>query len=629
VDSGKTRVFLIEDNPGDARLIRDLLTEAGNSVFDLGHADCLSTGLKRLAEGDIDVLLLDLSLPDSQGLDSLSKVLAKAPKVPIVVMSGLEDESVAIKAVQEGAQDYLVKGSVDAKLLARSLRYAIERHRLQQALRHSEEYFRALTENSQDAIAILDSNGTIRYEGPSIERILGYEPQDRVGKSAFELIHPEDMSRVVNSFAELMRKPRSTLRAEVRLQHKDGSWRTFEAVGNNLLDDPAVRGVVANFRDITERKQAEEALRESEEKLKHYLDSSPEAILICDTRGNFLYGNRVAQKIMGYSSEELVGKNWQKNFALSEESLSKGVRLMELSARKRTGPNEFELVGKDGSHTFVEVSTYPIGQRDKVEIISIARDITERKRLEEQLRLAGRLVAVGELAVGVAHELNNPLAAIQGFAQLLTASDHLDKTLKKDLETIYREAQRASKITGSLLSFARQHKPEKHLISIDEVIEKTLELRVHQMQVNNIEVVVDFAADLPKTMADFSQMQQVFVNIINNAEQAMLEAHGRGKLIVKTERSGEMIQIAFTDSGPGISEENLNRIFDPFFTTKEVGKGTGLGLSICYGIVQAHGGRIYAKSKLGRGATFVVEIPITSEYQPVVEQEGLTKGGVV
>lgn len=230
--------------------------------------------------------------------------------------------------------------------------------------------------------------------------------------------------------------------------------------------------------------------------------------------------------------------------------------------------------------------------------------------MEEQLRLAGRLAAVGELSAGVAHELNNPLAAIQGYAQFLSSSNNLDEATKKDVETIYREALRASKITQNLLSFARRHEPEKKFISLNEVVENTIELRAHPLKVSNIELVTELAPDLPKTMADFYQMQQVFVNLINNAEQAMVAAHGKGKLVIKTQKSDEVIQVTFTDDGPGISEENMKRIFDPFFTTKDVGKGTGLGLPICYGIVEAHGGRIYAKSKLGAGATFIVEIPI-------------------
>ena len=243
--------------------------------------------------------------------------------------------------------------------------------------------------------------------------------------------------------------------------------------------------------------------------------------------------------------------------------------------------------------------------------------------MEEQLQITGRLAAVGELTAGVAHELNNPLAAVQAYAELLSDKDDLDETTKSDVETIYKEAQRASRITSNLLSFARRYKPEKGLISINEVLDKSLELHSYHLKVNNIEVVRELHPSLPWTMADFHQMLQVFVNIITNAEQAMTKAHGKGKLIIKTQKKGNVIQITFSDDGPGISEEDLKSIFNPFFTTKEVGEGTGLGLSICYGIVQEHSGALYAKSKLGDGATFTVEMPIVQE-QISDEQVDLT-----
>jgi signal transduction histidine kinase len=235
------------------------------------------------------------------------------------------------------------------------------------------------------------------------------------------------------------------------------------------------------------------------------------------------------------------------------------------------------------------------------------------------------LAAVGELSAGVAHELNNPLTAIQAFAQFLASRKDLDEAVKGDVETIYREAQRASRITGNLLSFARRNKPEKCLISINGALERSVELHAYHMEASNIEMVMELAHDLPLTMADSHQMQQVFVNIINNAEQAMKEAHGGGRLCVKTQRAGKVIRITFADNGPGISEHNLKSIFDPFFTTKDVGVGTGLGLSICYGIVEAHGGHIYARSKAGKGATFVIEIPIVSEDHHAAEGTNLAQ----
>ena len=392
--------------------------------------------------------------------------------------------------------------------------------------------------------------------------------------------------------------------------------------------DYVMKGNMARLVPVIERelreaeirrknKQMEEDIRKSEEKLRRYLESSPDAIFTIDSQGTFLYGNRAAEKITAYTREELVGKSLRELNLLAQEYLLKADQILELSAAgESTKPDEFQMVRKDGTRVFVEISTYPIGYGSEVEIIGIARDITYRKRMERQLQLAGRLATVGELAAGVAHELNNPLAAVLMYSQLLSSRDDLDETIKSDVETVLREAQRATRITGSLLSFARRQKPQKSLISINEVVEKSLELSTYRIKANNIQLSKELAPDLPTTMADFYQLQEVFVNLINNAEQAMTEDHGRGNLSVKTQKLGETIRISFTDDGPGIAEGIFKRIFDPFFTTKDVGKGTGLGLSICYGVVQEHGGHIYAESKPGRGATFVVELPVVSEDQP-------------
>jgi signal transduction histidine kinase len=219
------------------------------------------------------------------------------------------------------------------------------------------------------------------------------------------------------------------------------------------------------------------------------------------------------------------------------------------------------------------------------------------------------LASIGELASGIAHELNNPLTSVIGFSQLLMEGNIPDN-IKEDLGTVYSEAQRAATIVKNLLTFARKHASVKQLSQVNAIIEDVLRLRAYEQKVNNIEVDKRLATDLPEIMVDYFQMQQAFLNIIVNAESAMLEAHGKGKLAITTERANGAIKVTFTDDGPGIPKENMKRIFSPFFTTKEVGKGTGLGLSICHGIVSGHGGRIYAESEFGRGATFVVELPL-------------------
>jgi len=259
---------------------------------------------------------------------------------------------------------------------------------------------------------------------------------------------------------------------------------------------------------------------------------------------------------------------------------------------------------------WLQESTSPIFN-EKGEVtgsVHIVRDMSERKRMEEQLVMTDRLASIGELASGIAHELNNPLTSVIGFSQLLMEGNIPDN-IKEDLGTVYSEAQRAATIVKNLLTFARKHAPVKQQSQVNSILEDVLRLRAYEQKVNNIEVDKRLATDLPEIMVDYFQMQQVFLNIIVNAEFAMLETHGKGKLAITTERANGVIKVTFTDDGPGISKENMKRIFSPFFTTKEVGKGTGLGLSICHGIVSEHGGRIYAESEFGRGAAFVVELP--------------------
>ena len=501
-----------------------------------------------------------------------------------------------------------------------------ERKQGGKALPYSEQYFRPLIERALDVVVVLNSDGTIRYESPSIQNVIGYKPEERQGKSIFDLIHPDDMASATSAFSQLLQNQAANVHIELRLRHKDGSWRSIEAVGQNLLDDPAVAGIAVNLRDITERKRMEEALRESEEKFRRLVEDMNDGY--CVLQGSrVVFANARSAEMFGYTHDEVIGKTVKE--LLPPEIVSE---LSKMSAKRQRGeivPQQYEisLVGKDGTMRPVELGTRVIDYTGKPALSVVIRDISERKRaqedrqrMEQQLQLAGRLAAVGELAAGVAHELNNPLAAVQAFAQLLNDRDDLDETVRSDVETIYREAQRASKITSNMLFFARRHAPEKRLISINEVIEKALELHAYRMKVNNIDLVMELDPDLPMTMADFHQMQQVFVNIINNAEQAMTEAHGKGRLCIKTQKAGKMIQIAFTDDGLGISAENLKRLFDPFFTTKGVGKGTGLGLSICYGLVQEHGGRMSARSKPGEEATFVVEIPILSKDERTAQE---------
>jgi len=512
-----------------------------------------------------------------------------------------------------------------------------ERKLMEDALRESEERFRRLVDHAPDIIFRWSVEKGLEYVSPVVAAITGYSVEELMAdpQLGLELARGKN-SDLVQDYERVVEHGITERTKELTFVSKDGKRAYLDirtqAIRNKEGEIIAFEGIL---RDITERREMEEALKRSEQNYRVLFESTIDGMLVFDVETmKVVIANRTALQMLGFDCvEDVIGMNLLDLIHPDERDRVTRIIMENAFGRGLDEIRELRAITRDGRQIWVSVMGTRIEYEGKMADLVSARDITERKqmeeerqRMEEQLRLAGRLAAVGELAAGVAHELNNPIAAIKGFAQFLTAREDLDETIRKDLDTIYRESQRAAKITQNLLSFARRHEPEKHPISINDVIENILEMQDHLMKVNNIELEVELDPDLPKTLADFHQMQQVFMNIVNNAEQAMIEAHGKGRLLIKTQRSGKMVQITFADNGPGISEENLKRIFDPFFTTKEVGKGTGLGLSICYGLVEAHGGRIYAKSKLGQGATFVVEMPIVSKNQLVAEAALLNPG---
>jgi two-component system NtrC family sensor kinase len=276
----------------------------------------------------------------------------------------------------------------------------------------------------------------------------------------------------------------------------------------------------------------------------------------------------------------------------------------------------------DGELIWVEVTAHagPSRKRGFSQVEALVRDVSERRRLDDQSRdlyqqllQAEKMAALGQTISGVAHELNNPLATILSWAERL-AERNLDETSRRGIEVILGESERAARIVRNLLTFARKRQSTRSMIDLNQVVRETLALRAYEQRLTNIEVVTALASGLPAVFADPHQIQQVLLNLVINAEQAMLSAHGRGSLVLRTWHDAiqNAVVLQVSDDGPGVPPEVKGKIFDPFFTTKDVGKGTGLGLTVAYAIVQEHGGSIRVASPAGGGASFTVEFPVAT-----------------
>jgi PAS domain S-box-containing protein len=470
--------------------------------------------------------------------------------------------------------------------------------------KEAEELYTTLANSSPVGVYLLQ-DGKFVFTNPAFQEATGLTDDDLLGRDAPRIVHPEDRQRVRKNAIEMVKGERLQP-YEFRYITKIGETKwALERTAS--ITYQGRRASLANFLDVTESKQAQERIERAAEEWRTTFDSITDFISIHDKDSRIVRVNKALADALKTTPKELIGKVCHEVMHGTKEPPANCPQRQTL----RTGKSATIEMFEPSLGIWIQESTSPIFD-EKGEVtgsVHIVRDVSDQKRMEEQLIMTDRLASIGELASGIAHELNNPLTSVIGFSQLLMEGNVPDN-IKEDLGTVYSEAQRAAAIVKNLLTFARKHTPVKQLSQVNAVIEDVLRLRAYEQKVNNIEVDKRLATGLPEIMVDNFQMQQAFLNIIVNAEFAMLEAHGKGKLAITTERVNGVIKVTFTDDGPGISKENMKRLFSPFFTTKEVGKGTGLGLSICHGIVSEHGGRIYAESELGQGATFVVELPL-------------------
>ncbi len=515
----KINVLLIEDNAVDAALVEGMLKHDENGIFALKRVATLEEGMRSLSLGfGNQVILLDLGLPDVSGLQTLRRIMPHAQDASVVVITGRQDEELGIAALREGAHDYLIKGHVDGGQLRRILRYAIERHKIQ-----------------------------------------------------------------------------NKLRAEV------------------------------------ERRQL------SEQRYQLLSDTAPMGILLTDAAGKIIDANAQALRMFSYGREELIGETIE---ILLPERLRDSHRahhsgfIKNLQARPMGVGMELSARRKDGTEFPVEIGLGPMVTKEGVRVSTTIVDITERKQIEEQLRLSRRMEAIGKLAGGVAHDFNNLLGVILGSADAVLEKLPPEHPARRKLEVITQAGCSAADLTRQLLAFARQQMLQPRVINLKELIERT-EVLLRRLIGENIQFAISLEPTLGQVKADPGQIEQVLINLAVNARDAMpqgghLRIEARNVQLDDSYKQthspvnpGPYVMITVEDSGCGMNRETQARIFDPFFTTKELGKGTGLGLATVYGIVKQSEGYIWVYSEPSKGTIFKVYLRRADESAQPTKPDAL------
>jgi len=734
-------ILLIEDHKPDAVLLRQLLTENTRQSFHLVHAERLEEGLTLLKQDHFDVALLDLSLPDACGQDTFRRLHRQAPNLPIIVLTGLDDEDLAIKLAQAGAQDYLVKSDLSSGILHRSIHYAIERKRVEEKLRLAATMF----DSSMEGILITDAETNIISVNQALCAITGYRAEEIIGRTPDILKSERHNPAFFSQLWDILNKT-GQWRGEIWNRRKNGeiypSWLIVIAVKDAA---GAVTHYVAMHIDITERKVMEDELKASEAKFRSIIEVSPVPMALNDEQMNITFLNPAFVQTFGYNVDDIptladwwpkaypdpdyrrwVQATWQtilekakqqqtdspslemtihckdnsiKTVLLSAATIHhdfSGERLVilyDITQRKQIeaklnsifnasvegiitvdmsdiiisanaavetifGYKPEELIGysinkliplspremnncslphavqsagqileiegihKNGSVVPLDLSIAGFSIENAHYFTAIIRDVSSRKHREQQdkkhldqLAHVTRLGLMGEMASGIAHEVNQPLSAISSYTQVSLNLINTENTdLVKLTEILYKtqqQALRAGRIIHRMREFVKSHAQKRSTADVNALIHSCVDLCIGELKQNNIKLIFELENNLPPIHVDQIQIEQVIINLIRNSVDALrnLPAQQQRQLAIHSQLTlNNSIQIKIKDNGAGLDEGQQQKILTPFYTTKA--DGMGMGLSISRSIIEAHEGTLLFNSKLGKGSTFYFNLPI-------------------
>jgi len=650
-------VLIVDDEKSVRESARDFLEDCNFKVLEAENG---RIGLKIFNRKSPDLILIDLRMPEIDGLEVLRKVVEKSPETPAIVISGAGDIMDVIEALHLGAWDYLRKPIEDLTMLKHAIEKALERANLisenrrhqeqlekevsrrtrdlqrtndeleqtAQALSQKEEKLRTLFETTSDCIWEMDQDGIFTFVNPRIKDLLGYDVDEIIETSIFDIIPDKEAERTKAFFGDKSEKPEPFAGWIGTRLHKDGREVIMEIGAAPMFDrDGKLSGWYGFDRDITDRVRAEEALRDSRERYRDLLETLSDWIWEVDAAGAYSHVSPKVSETLGYGPEELLGKPfWD---IMPEEESN---RVQDIFRELLVNPKPFRsvettAVHKDGRKLRLDNSGKPFfDSRGKlIGYRGINRDITDRKqaegekaRLQQQLQQAQKLEALGTLAGGIAHDFNNLLMGIQGRVSLMLIGDRCPAPHLEHLKGIESYVQSATNLTRQLLGFARGGKYEVRPSNMNELIKE--QNRMFGRTNKEITIRGKYEKDIWPVDVDQGQIQQVLLNLYVNAAHAM---PGGGSLRIQTEnltvsqgqfksfsmKPGKYVKISVSDTGVGMDKATVERIFEPFFTTKEMGRGTGLGLASVYGIIKNHGGFIDVYSEKNLGSTFNIYLP--------------------
>lgn len=606
------RVLLIEDNPGYSEVIRIMLDKVADTQFYLLGSKTLSDGLHKLAKDGADVILLDLRLPDSQGIETFDKVSAQAQNVPIIVLTVTDNDELALEAVQKGAQDYLVKEKVDAKLLVHSIRYAIERKRVDETLRETDFFLQNILESSL-AISILYTglDGNILYWNKGAEKIFGYKAGEIIGKHKAEILYPQDEVETKKKIEEVKSyifNNKKGTSCEIREVSKDGHklWINLHLTPR-FDENGEVIGILGIGQDITERKRMGEMLLNAAQEWRTTFDAISDIVCLIDLERKVIRCNRAMTTLLGKPFIDIIGQSCYKLMHGTREPIDE----CPFDRMRRTHRSEAIVLQRDNQWFNISVDPLLDEEGNLIGGVHIMTDITKEKDIDKMKT---------ELISNVSHELRTPLSTIkEGIALVYEGTlGSLHPDQKHMLATVKNNIDRLARLINDLLDISKieagKMELRKSSVNIASLLEEVFSSFQNQAKSKEIKLIIGVNKDIQSIYIDRDRIYQVMTNLIANSIKF---TPAGGCITVATKDMQRQVEISVMDTGAGISPQNIAGLFDRFSQFNRVygpgDGGTGLGLAISKEIVEMHGGRIWVQSEVGEGSTFTFSIPKMSQ----------------